>query len=210
MANLGIKNVKIALVDEKGHVIKGTNGIFKDITDTKGIFTADQDTAFGVASVAFSNLTGTFTDIYGSNKVVWKAAGKSAPQAILTVNALPIVIKQAILGHESDGKGGFKISGKANPDNRVAFLVESRESFNDDAPIYVAMFMGVATEASHTFTSSNATENRTTDVITISEIERGDEGFGSHWFSASANFKEADMMAKAFPTKTQAPVVKAP
>lgn len=198
MANLGIKNVKIALVDEKGHVIKGANGIFKDTTDTSGIFTADQDTAFGVASVAFSNLTGTFTDIYGSNKVVWKAAGKSAPQAILTVNALPIVIKQAILGHESDGKGGFKISGKGNTNNRVAFLAESAEAFADDKPVYVGMYMGFASEATMTFTSNNASENRTTDAITIAAMERGTDGFGKYFFSDVEGFDEKAMNDDVF------------
>ena len=198
MANLGLKNVKIALVDEKGHVIKGANGIFKDTTDTSGIFTADQDTAFGVASVAFSNLTGTFTDIYGSNKVVWKAAGKSAPQAILTVNALPIVIKQAILGNESDGKGGFKIDGKGNANNRVAFLAESAEAFADDKPVYVGMYMGVASEATMTFTSNNASENRTTDAITIAAMERGTDGFGKYFFSDVEGFDEKAMNDDVF------------
>lgn len=208
--SLGIKNIKLALVDKDGFVITGANGINGNASDTTGIFTADQDTSYGVASVALSGLTGTVTPLYGSDQITYQSAGKGTPSSVLTINALPNEVKMRLLGNEPLGAGGFKISGKANSNNRVAFLVESRESFNDDAPIYVAMFMGVATEASHTFTSSNATENRTTDVITISGIERGGDGFGSHWFSASANFKETDMMAKAFPTKTQAPVVKAP
>lgn len=203
--SLGVKSIKFGLVDKDGYIITGANGINGNASDTTGIFTADQDTSYGVASVALSNLTGAVTPIYGSDVITYQSAGKGTPSSVLTINALPNEVKMRILGNEPDGKGGFKISGKANSDNRVAFLAESRESFNDDAPIYVAMFMGIATEASHTFTSSNATDNRTTDVITITAQERGDEGFGTHWFSASANFKEADMMAKAFPTKTQAP-----
>ena len=208
--SLGIKNIKLALVDKDGFVITGANGINGTAGDTTGIFTADQDTSYGVASLALSNLTGAVTPIYGSDVITYQSAGKGTPSSVLTINALPNEVKMALLGNKSDGKGGYTISGKANPENRVAFLAESRESFNDDAPIYVAMFMGIATEPQHTYTSNNATDNRTTDVITISGIERGGDGFGSHWFSASANFKEADMMAKAFPTKTQAPVVKAP
>lgn len=203
--SLGIKNVKFALVDKDGYVITGANGINGDAADTTGIFTADQNTAYGVASVALSGLVGTVTPLYGSDQIVYQSAGKGTPSSVLTINALPNEVKMRILGNDANGKGGFKISGKADSNNRVAFLVESRESFADDKPIYISLFMGIATEAAHTFTSSNATENRTTDAITVSGIERGDEGFGAHWFSASANFKEADMMAVAFPTKTQAP-----
>lgn len=202
--SLGIKNIKLALVDKDGYVITGVNGINGVTGDATGIFTADQDTAYGVASLALSNLTGQVTPVYGSDAIVYQSAGKGTPQSVLTINALPHEVKMKILGKEADGKGGFKISGKANPDVRVAFLAESRESFNDDAPIYVAMFMGTATEASHTYTSSNATENRTQDAITITAMERGDEGFGAHWFSEAKGFDATSMMAKAFPKKAQA------
>lgn len=74
MATLGIDNTKIALVDKLGNVLTGANGIYKyteqATTDTSGIFTADEDTAMGVASLALSNLAGSTSDIFGSNKLV--------------------------------------------------------------------------------------------------------------------------------------------
>lgn len=202
MATLGIKNVQIALVDKTGAVIKGTNGIFKDAKDTSGIFTADQDTAFGVASLALSNLTGTTTDIYGSNKLVHKSAGKGSASSVLTVNALPHIVKQAILGNAPDGKGGFTIDGKADSNNLVAILAESAEAFNDAAPVYVGMFMGIASEAALTMTTNNAAENRSTDAITIAGVERGDDGFGKYYFSSVSGFDKSAMQADVFKTAT--------
>lgn len=202
MATMGINSVKIALVDKTGVVIKGADGIFKDAKDTSGIFTADQYTSKGIATVALSGLTGTVSPVWGSNVIVYQSAGKGTPSSVLTINDLPNVIKQAILGNDLTTKGGYKISGKANPDNLVAFLAESREAFDDDAPVYVGMYMGTASEASTTMGTNNTNDVRNTDVITISGIERGKDGFGSHWFSDSNSFKESDMISDVFKTAT--------
>ena len=129
MATLGIAGAKIALVDKNGVVLTGANGIFKytdqAATDKTGIFDVTVDNSFGVASVALTNLAGSTTDIFGNNKLVYKSAGKGAAQSVLTVNALPNEIKMAVLGMPSDGKGGFTITGKADPNNRVAMLVDA-------------------------------------------------------------------------------------
>lgn len=196
--SLGIKNVKFAKVTPEGKVITGINGINQSADDTTGIFTADQDTSYGVASVALSGLTGTVTPVWGSDVITYQSSGKGTPSSVLTINALPNEVKMALLGNKSDGKGGYTISGKADSKNLIAFLVESRETFADDKPVYIGMYMGIASEAAHTFTSSNATGNRTTDVITIAGQERGDEGFGKHWFSESANFVAKDMLNDIF------------
>lgn len=196
--SLGIKNVKFAKVTPEGTVITGINGINQSADDATGIFTADQDTSYGVASVALSGLTGTVTPVWGSDVITYQSSGKGTPSSVLTINALPNAVKMAILGNKPDGKGGYTISGKADSKNLIAFLVESRETFADDKPVYIGMYMGIASEAAHTFTSSNATDNRTTDVITIAGQERGDEGFGKHWFSESANFVAKDMLNDIF------------
>ena len=196
--SLGIKNVKFALVTPTGKVIKGLDGINRSVDDTTGIFTADQNTSYGVSTAALSGLVGTVSPLWASDVIVYQSAGKGTPSSVLTINALPNAVKMAILGNKPDGKGGYTISGKADSKNLVAFLVESRETFDDDKPVYLGMYMGIATEAAHTFTSSNATENRTQDVITITNKERGDEGFGKHWFSESANFFEKDMLDDIF------------
>ena len=193
--SLGIKNVKIARVDKDGHVIVGADGIFSDATDKTGVFTADQDTAMGVASVAFANLAGTLTGIYGSDKLVYQASGKGAPTATVTINALPNEIKQAVLGNKADGKGGFTISGKGDANNRIALLVESRESFDDSKPIYVSLYMSAVTEAASTMTSNNASENRSQDALLFTAVERNDDGFGKFYFASAKGF-DADAMQK--------------
>lgn len=202
MASLGIANVKIALVDKAGTVLTGANGIYKytdeATTDTTGIFDVTVDSSFGVASLALSNLEGSTTDIFGNNVLVYKSAGKGAPQAVLTINALPNEIKMAALGMPSDGKGGFTLTGKADPNNRLALLAESAESFDATKPIYVGMYMGIASEAAATWTSNNAAENRTQDALTIASLERGDEGFGKYYFSSASKFDEDAMLKDIF------------
>lgn len=202
MASLGIANVKIALVDKAGTVLTGANGIYKytdqATTDTTGIFDVTVDSSFGVASLALSNLEGSTTDIFGNNVLVYKSAGKGAPQAVLTINALPNEIKMAALGMPSDGKGGFILTGKADPNNRLALLAESAESFDATKPIYVGMYMGIASEAVATWTSNNAAENRTQDALTIASLERGDDGFGKYYFSSASKFDEDAMLKDVF------------
>ncbi|MGR8825397.1 phage tail protein [Leuconostoc mesenteroides] len=206
MATLGIAGAKLALVDKNGIVLTGTDGIFKytdqATTDKTGIFDVTVDTSFGVASVALTNLFGTTTDIFGNNKLVYKSAGKGAAQTVLTVNSLPNEIKMAALGMPSDGKGGFTITGKADPNNRVAYLAESAEAFDIDKPVYVGMYMGTASEAGATLTSNNANDNRTTDAITIAGLERGDDGFGKYFYSSAPKFDKSAMLADVFKTAT--------
>ncbi|WP_273715515.1 phage tail protein [Leuconostoc mesenteroides] len=202
--SLGIAGVKLALVDNKGVVLTGANGIYKytdkATTDKTGIFDVTVDNSFGVASVALTNLSGSTTDIFGNNKLVAKSAGKGNAQSVITINALPNEIKMAVLGMPSDSKGGFTITGKADPNNRVAFLAESAESFDINKPLYIGMYMGTASEASHTLTSNNTNDNRATDAITIAHLERGDDGFGKYFFSSAPKFDNSAMLADVFKT----------
>lgn len=202
--SLGIAGAKIALVDKSGIVLTGTDGIFKytdqATTDKSGIFDITVDNSYGVASLALTNLVGSATDIPGNNKIVYKAAGKGSAQTVLTVNALPNEIKMAALGMSSDSKGGYTITGKQNSNVRLAILAESSESFDESKPLYVGMFMGNASEASKTLTSNSATESRTQDVLTIAQLERGDDGFGKYYFSTASKFDEAAMLADVFKT----------
>lgn len=196
--SLGIKNVKMALVDKQGNVKTGVDGIFGDASDSSGVFTADQDTAYGVASVAFANLSGSQTGIYGSDKLVYTASGKGQPTATVTINQLPNEIKQRVLGNKADGKGGFTIDGKADSNNLVSILVESRESFNDSKPIFVSLYSSVVSEASLTMTSNNASDNRSTDALLFTAIERGDDGFGKFYFAESKGFDAKTMNDDVF------------
>lgn len=202
MATLGIAGAKLALVDKNGVTLTGTQGIYKytdqAATDTSGIYDVTIDDSFGVASLALSNLVGSTTDITGNNKIVYKSAGKGSVQSVLTVNALPNEIKMAILGMPSDGKGGFTFTGKQDSNVRLALLAESAEAFDEAKPVYIGMYMGNASEASATLTSNSSTESRTQDVLTIAQLERGDDGFGKYYFSTASKFDQAAMMNDVF------------
>lgn len=194
---MGIKSVKIAVIDKKTNkVVTGENGINGVDSDTTGIFTVDESTSYGVASLNLTNLAGSLTDIYGSNKIVYVAQGKAAPQAVLTVNQLPNLVKARILGQASDGKGGFELGGKS--DTYVALLAESAESFDEDKPVYVGFYKVVGQEASANMQTNNAAENRTQDAITFRAVERGDDGFGKFFYSDVEGFDEDAMEKDVF------------
>lgn len=194
MSTMGIANVKLALIDKKTNkILTGVNGINGGVEDLTGIFTVDETTSYGVASLNLTNLAGTLTDIYGSNKIVYVAQGKAAPQAVLTVNALPTEVKARILGQKPDGKGGFELGGKS--DAYVALLAESAESFDEDKPVYVGFYKVIGQEASANMQTNNAAENRTQDAITFRAIERGGDGFGKFFYSDTKGF-DKDAMEK--------------
>lgn len=202
MATVGIKTVKLALVSKDGIIKTGTDGIFKytdqATTDKTGIFEANQDSVYGVASLALTGLSANGTVIYGSNKETYISAGKGAPQSVLTVNDMPAEIKSAIISQESDGKGGFKISGSVDSNNYLAYIAESAESFSDDKPVYIGMYAGIAQEASVTLSTNNAAQVRNTDAITIQQIERGDDGFGKFFYSTAKGFDAEAMQSDVF------------
>lgn len=200
MATLGIKRAWVARIGDDGKVITGINGINGDPSDKDGKFLIDETTSRGVASANMTNLQGALSDIYGSNKLVYKSAAKGNAQTVLTVNSLPAEIKGRILGLVEDGRGGFSINGKANSNNRIALLVESSDAFDIDKPVYIGFFQGIVTEASENVATNDSAEKRTTDALTFGHLERGDEGFGKRYFSWLDNFDKDKMFAEIFPT----------
>lgn len=199
MATLGIASVKLALIDPKAHtVLTGADGINASASDTTGIFTIDEKTSYGVASLALTNLSGTLSEVYGSNRLVYMAQGKAAPQAVLTVNQIPNEIKARILGKKENDKGGFELGGKTKA--HLALIAESAEAFDEDKPVYYALYDIIGQEASNTLSTNNASENRTQDAITFRALERGEDGFGMEFYSGVEGFAEADMLKQVFLT----------
>lgn len=200
MATLGIKRAWVARVDQNFKVITGVNGINGQASDTDGRFLIDENTSTGIASANMTNLQGALSDIYGSNKLVYKSAAKGNAQTVLTVNHLPADVKQRMLGAVDDGRGGYSINGKANSNNRIALLVESSDAFDITQPVYFGFYAGIVTEASENVATNDASEKRTTDALTFGHLERGDDGFGKRYFSWLANFDKTKMMNEIFPS----------
>ncbi|MDD9139138.1 hypothetical protein H7198_05925 [Fructobacillus sp. CRL 2054] len=208
MATLGIKRAWVARVDSNFKVITGVDGINGDVNDKDGKFLIDESTSYGLASANMTNLQGALSDIYGSNKIVYKSAAKGNVQTVLTVNHLPAEIKQRMIGNQSDGKGGYGITGKSNSNNRIALLVESADAFDETQPVYVGFYAAVVTEPSQNMATNDAAEKRTTDALTFGHIERGDDGFGKYYFSEAQGFDKDKMFGEIFPaTASSATVV---
>lgn len=202
MATLGIKRAWVARIGDDGKVITGINGINGDASDKDGLFLIDESSSYGIASANMTNLQGALSDIYGSNKLVYKAAAKGNAQTVLTVNHLPAEIKQRMLGAVADSRGGFTINGKANSNNRIALLVESADAFDEQKPVYFGFFQGIVTEATENVATNDASEKRTTDALTFGHLERGEEGFGKRYFSWVSNFDKQKMFDDIFPSAT--------
>ncbi|CAK1225637.1 hypothetical protein R54839_PPFHFPJH_00178 [Fructobacillus fructosus] len=202
MATLGIKRAWVARIGDDGKVITGINGINGDASDKDGLFLIDESSSYGIASANMTNLQGALSDIYGSNKLVYKAAAKGNAQTVLTVNHLPAEIKQRLLGAVADSRGGFTINGKANSNNRIALLVESADAFDEQKPVYFGFFQGIVTEATENVATNDASEKRTTDALTFGHLERGEEGFGKRYFSWVSNFDKQKMFDDIFPSAT--------
>ncbi|CAK1244550.1 hypothetical protein R55214_HHFBAMCI_01339 [Fructobacillus evanidus] len=200
MATLGIKRAWVARVDQNFKVITGVNGINGQASDTDGRFLIDESSSQGVASANMTNLQGALSDIYGSNKLVYKSAAKGNAQTVLTVNHLPADVKQRMLGAVDDGRGGYSINGKANSNNRIALLVESSDAFDITQPVYFGFYAGIVTEASENVATNDASEKRTQDALTFGHLERGDDGFGKRYFSWLSNFDKTKMMNDIFPS----------
>lgn len=202
MATLGIKRAWVARIGDDGKVITGINGINGDVSDKDGLFLIDESSSYGIASANMTNLQGALSDIYGSNKLVYKSAAKGNAQTVLTVNHLPAEIKQRLLGAVADSRGGFTINGKANSNNRIALLVESADAFDEQKPVYFGFFQGIVTEATENVATNDASEKRTTDALTFGHLERGEEGFGKRYFSWVSNFDKQKMFDDIFPSAT--------
>ncbi|MCK8617556.1 phage tail protein [Fructobacillus sp. M158] len=202
MATLGIKRAWVARIGDDGKVITGINGINGDPSDKDGKFLIDESTSHGVASANMTNLQGALSDIWASNKLVYKSAAKGNAQTVLTVMSLPAEVKGRILGLAEDGRGGFSINGKANSNNRIALLVESADAFDETKSVYIGFFQGIVTEAFENVATNDSAEKRTTDVLTFGHLERRDEGFGKRYFSWLDNFDKDKMFAEIFPSGT--------
>lgn len=202
MATLGIKRAWVARIGNDGKVITGINGINGDASDTEGLFLIDESSSYGIASANMTNLQGALSDIYGSNKLVYKSAAKGNAQTVLTVNHLPVEIKQRMLGAVADSRGGFTINGKANSNNRIALLVESADAFDEQKPVYFGFFQGIVTETTENVATNDTSEKRTTDALTFGHLERGEEGFGKRYFSWVSNFDKQKMFDDIFPSAT--------
>ncbi|MBX4172557.1 phage tail protein [Weissella viridescens] len=196
--SLGINRAWIALIDGKANkIITGTNGINGITDDKSGIFQADVESAMGLVGFNMTNMSGSQTDIYGSNRVVHISQGKAAPQGVLTANAFPHMVLNRMLGRKDKGNGGFEAAGQSNV--YVALLIESAETFDIEEPLYVGFYKAIGQDTAQNMQTNNATEQRQTNDITFKAAERGDDGFGAWYYTDLPAFSKQHMFEDFFP-----------
>lgn len=196
--SLGINRAWIALIDNKTNkIITGIDGINGSESDKSGIFQADVQSAMGLVGFNMTNMAGSQTDIYGSNRVVWISQGKAAPQGVLTANAFPHMVLNRMLGRKEKGNGGFEAAGQNGA--YVALLVESAETFDIEEPLYVGFYKAIGQDPSQNMQTNNASDQRQTNDVTFKAAERGTDGFGAWYYVDAPAFSKQKMFEDFFP-----------
>jgi hypothetical protein len=191
MAIVGLKMATIALYGTDGKILTGTDGL-----STTGLFDLD-DAVLGSTQANITNVEGSVVKVSGNNKLQDAYTQPAAPQIALTVNNLPLPIRNKILGNTSDGKGGYVFSG-TKP--RVGLLITS-ESLDRSTRIYFGFANTKATMASQNIQSdTDTTINREPDALTF-EALGVDEWNGQpikNWVSSDTGFAIDTMKAEVF------------
>lgn len=140
--SLGINRGWVAIIDDNTNkIVTGIDGINGRQDDKSGIFQADVRSVMGLVGFNLTNMAGSQTDIFGSNRVVAVSTGKASPQGVLTANAFPHAVLNKLLGRKEKGNGGFEAAGTNN--THVTILVESAESFDIEEPLYVGFYKAI-------------------------------------------------------------------
>lgn len=185
---IGVDLVTIALLDDSGDLLAGTNGL-----TTSGIFVIS-DEVLGTNQANVTNLEGTVTEVYGNNGAVDSSTGKGNTSVAFVFNALPTDVKHKILGEVSDGKGGW-LPSQIKP--RVAVLIKSHHL--DGTDVFYGFGNGKFTLPTANLQTSTNTEQRVTDAMTYTALDVPAWKQNHKTYEASdANFTESAMMSEVF------------
>lgn len=193
MAIVGLKMVKLALVDKKTQqLIKGPEGL-----STDGVIEVDSK-MLGTRTANISNLEGQATKVPGNNTVQDVMIGPGSPTVAFEFNNLDFDIKQKILGFKSDGKGGYVYYQGEKP--HVAVLIES-QTLDRKNSVYFGFANGIFQEsAQNVGTDTDTAQTRQDDHLTynaLSAIAFGNEPI-KKYYSAASGFDSANMHKEVF------------
>lgn len=192
MAIVGLKMVKLALVDPKTQLlIKGPEGL-----STDGVIEVDSK-MLGTRTANISNLEGQVTKVPGNNTVQDVSTGPGSPTVAFEFNNLDFDIKQKILGFKSDGKGGYAYQGEKP---HVAVLIES-QTLDRQNSVYFGFANGIFQETTQNVgTDTDTAQTRQDDHLTYNALSAtafGNEPFKKYFSGASA-FDKAKMYKDVF------------
>ena len=198
MAIVGLKMVKLALVDAKTQqIIKGEQGLSAD-----GILAVDSS-MLGTKTANISNMEGQATKIPGNNSVQDVVIAPGSPTVELDFNNLDFEVKQKLLGFKSDSKGGYVMQGDKP---HVALLIES-ETLDRAHSVYFGFGNGIMQEtAQNVATDTDTAQTREDDNMTYNALST--KAFGGEsikkFYSGASGFEEANMLKEVFGGYTQA------
>lgn len=199
MAIVGLKMVKLALVDAKTQqIIKGEQGLSAD-----GILAVDSS-MLGTKTANISNMEGQATKVNGNNAVQDVMIAPGSPTVALDFNNLDFEVKQKLLGFKSDGKGGYVMQGDKP---HVALLIES-ETLDRAHSVYFGFGNGIMQEtAQNVATDTDTAQTREDDNMTYNALSTkafGDEPI-KKFYSGANEFQEANMLKEVFGGYTGTP-----
>ena len=198
MAIVGLKMVKLALVDAKTQqLIKGEQGLSAD-----GILAVDSS-MLGTKTANISNMEGQATKVNGNNSVQDVMIAPGSPTVALDFNNLDFEVKQKLLGFKSDGKGGYVMQGDKP---HVALLIES-ETLDRAHSVYFGFGNGIMQEtAQNVATDTDTAQTREDDNMTYNALST--KAFNGEplkkFYSGADGFEEANMLKEVFGGYTQA------
>ena len=188
MAVVGLKMVKVALVDPKTQqLIKGTEGL-----STDGVVEIDSS-MLGTKTANISNIEGSATKVPGNNAVQDVIVAPGSPTVAFDFNNLDFELKQKLLGFKSDGKGGFVMQGDKP---HVAVLIET-ETLDRKHSIYFGFANGIMQESTQNVaTDTDTAQTRNADNLTYNSLSA--KAFGGEpikkYYSGAGSFDKANML----------------
>mgnify|MGYP003286594774 CR=1 FL=1 len=192
MAVVGLKMVKVALVDPKTQqLIKGTEGL-----STDGVVEIDSS-MLGTKTANISNIEGSATKVPGNNAVQDVIVAPGSPTVAFDFNNLDFELKQKLLGFKSDGKGGFVMQGDKP---HVAVLIET-ETLDRKHSIYFGFANGIMQESTQNVaTDTDTAQTRNADNLTYNSLSA--KAFSGEpikkYYSGAGSFDKANMLKEVF------------
>ncbi len=156
MAIVGLKMIRLALVDEKQQIIKGDEGLSET-----GIYEVDILNDLGTKTANITNLEGSSEKVWGNNQTTDVIIGAANPQVALDFNNLNFEVGQKVLGNKKDGKGGYAYCG-IKP--RVAMLIETT-AVKTGKSVFFGFGNGICTKENQNIGTNTEKQTRETDQL---------------------------------------------
>lgn len=182
---IGVDSARLALVDATtGKALTGDKGI--PGADSNGIYTVTTKIDGGVATANLSGLAPSVTRIWGNNSVADISVGKAQPSVAFAANFLNHLVLAAVLGRDSDGKGGFDLEGRP-----VDLAMELISNTVAGGGVHFGFFDGYMTAGDIALATNNENESRVNDALTFTPFANNDNKVGRIYYDGDTGFDKS-------------------